>query len=56
MPENFENIKKLGEGTQGVVWLSEDKRLGRRVAIKSLHAYHTDNIDQKSRFIGEAKN
>ena len=55
MPENFENIKKLGEGTQGVVWLSEDKRLGRRVAIKSLHAYHTDNIDQKSRFIGEAK-
>ena len=35
MPVNFENIKKLGEGNQGVVWLSKDIRLGRKVAIKS---------------------
>ena len=55
MPINFENIKKLGEGNQGIVWLSKDIRLGRKVAIKSLHNRHTDNEDQKSRFIGEAK-
>ena len=55
MPVNFENIKKLGGSNQGVVWLSKDTRLGRKVAIKSLHNHHTDNEDQKSRFIGEAK-
>tara|TARA_B100001057_G_C22856809_1_gene952995 strand:- start:2767 stop:3918 length:1152 start_codon:yes stop_codon:yes gene_type:complete len=57
MPEfqNFSIIKKIGEGAQGVVFLAKDSRLGRKVAIKSLHSDLITNNTQKERFIGEAK-
>ena len=35
--DNFQHIDDIGEGSQGVVRLYTDVRLGRRVAIKSLH-------------------
>ena len=47
--------KKIGEGAQGVVHLAKDKRLGRNVAIKSLHSNLITNNTQKERFIQEAK-
>ena len=53
--ENYIVIKKIGEGAQGVVHLAQDKRLGRKVAIKSLHSNLITNNTQKERFVGEAK-
>tara|TARA_B110000240_G_C13509867_1_gene458642 strand:- start:4532 stop:5677 length:1146 start_codon:yes stop_codon:yes gene_type:complete len=53
--QDYDIIKKIGEGAQGVVHLAEDKRLGRKVAIKSLHSNLITNNTQKERFIGEAK-
>ena len=55
MFENYIVDKKLGEGAQGVVHLCNDKRLGRKVAIKSLHQNLITNDTQKQRFAGEAK-
>lgn len=53
--EKYEKIKDLGEGAQGSVILAIDTVLGRRVAIKSLHASLTrDNLHVK-RFKEEAK-
>ena len=52
---NYEIIRKIGEGAQGEVYLAKDKRLGRKVAIKSLHVDLITNTVLKERFIGEAK-
>jgi serine/threonine protein kinase len=52
---NYEILKKIGEGAQGEVYLAKDKRLGRKVAIKSLHIDLVTNTVLKERFIGEAK-
>lgn len=57
MPEfnKYEILRKIGEGAQGEVYLAKDKRLGRKVAIKSLHVDLITNTVLKERFIGEAK-
>jgi len=55
MPENYTNIRKIGEGAQGIVHLAMDNRLGRKVAIKSLHRNLITNNTQKERFIEEAR-
>ena len=58
MPPEFnkyEILRKIGEGAQGEVYLAKDKRLGRKVAIKSLHVDLITNTVLKERFIGEAK-
>ena len=52
---NYEILRKIGEGAQGEVYLAKDKRLGRKVAIKSLHIDLVTNTVLKERFIGEAK-
>ena len=52
---NYEIIRKIGEGAQGEVYLAKDKRLGRKVAIKSLHIDLITNTVLKERFVGEAK-
>lgn len=57
MPEfnHYSIIKKIGSGAQGLVHLATDKRLGRKVAIKSLHSHLITNNTQKERFKEEAK-
>ena len=57
MPEldNFHHIADIGEGSQGVVRLYSDVRLGRRVAIKSLHPHLISNQILRNRFVEEAK-
>lgn len=56
--KNFEfnpNTDTIGEGSQGVVYVAKDKRLGRKVAIKSLHKHLSSDDSIRDRFVEEAK-
>ena len=52
---HFEIIKKLGEGGMGEVFLAEDQKLNRKVALKVLHPEYFDNLDRLERFKREAR-
>src|SRR2546425_2979012 len=50
----YEIRAKIGEGGMGEVYLAEDTRLGRKVAVKVLAERFTQNRDRLSRFDQEA--
>jgi serine/threonine protein kinase len=52
---HYEITAKLGQGGMGEVWLAEDTRLGRRVAIKVLPAELASDAGRCKRFEQEAK-
>ncbi len=52
---NYEIKSILGEGGMGVVYLAEHIKLGRKVAIKSLHVQFLNSAEIRARFINEAK-
>ncbi|GAF92116.1 unnamed protein product, partial [marine sediment metagenome] len=52
---HFKILEKLGEGDTGVVYLSEDSKLGRRVALKLLPANWTRGPEARARFLHEAQ-
>ena len=52
---NFKIIRKLGEGGMGEVYLAEDQKLGRNVALKILQSEFFDDPDRLARFTREAK-
>src|SRR5210317_1374644 len=51
----YKILEQLGKGGMGEVWLAEDSRLGRKVAVKVLPAELAGDVDRRQRFEQEAK-
>jgi serine/threonine protein kinase len=54
MVSHYRIVKKIGAGGMGEVYLAEDTKLGRKVALKFLPSQSSDDPDSKARFINEA--
>ena len=52
---NYVVRQKLGEGGMGSVYMAEHPHIGKKVALKILHAEFASNTDVVSRFFNEAK-
>ena len=53
--DHFQILSLLGRGGMGEVYLAQDIRLGRKVALKLLPAEFTADVDRVRRFVKEAK-
>lgn len=51
----YKIVKEIGRGSMGVVYLAQDPQIGRKIALKVIHAEHADNTYFLSRFYKEAK-
>ena len=51
----YKIVKLIGLGGMGEVYLAQDSRLGRHVALKFLSFAHDDDPDRRARFLNEAR-
>jgi serine/threonine protein kinase len=51
----YEVLSELGSGAMGTVYLAQDVRLGRKIALKLLHSQFTNDKDRLRRFQQEAR-
>ncbi len=52
---HYRFVAHLGQGGMGEVWVAEDTKLGRRVAVKTLPARVAADLDRRARFEREAR-
>src|SRR5947209_18442948 len=52
---HYRIVSKIGEGGMGEVYLAQDTKLDRKVALKILPAEVASNRDRMERFVREAK-
>src|SRR3954469_18438477 len=52
---NYKVVQQIGEGGMGVVYLAEHPVIGRKVAIKLLHASFARDSETVARFFNEAR-
>lgn len=52
---HYEIVKQIGEGGMGEVYLAQDKKLDRKVAVKILNEHFSKDESNLQRFIREAK-
>jgi eukaryotic-like serine/threonine-protein kinase len=51
----YEVVALIGEGGLGAVYRARDPRLGREVAVKTVHERHSSDPDARLRFTREAR-
>src|SRR5882672_10148283 len=52
---HYRIVSKIGAGGMGEVYLAQDTKLDRKVAIKFLHEEFSKDVDKLNRFVQEAK-
>jgi serine/threonine-protein kinase len=53
--ERYRLLRRIGGGTMGEVWLAQDERGNRQVAVKFITGHAAENVEARARFLREAR-
>lgn len=53
--ERYDEERVLGQGAMGAVTLCLDRQIGRRVALKTMHPKRAERLENRKRFVREAR-